>query len=282
MTTGLHARNFLTQTEWFELIGRMVSEIGTPGFMLSWVEAVRSLTRFDYTVTFAYNGSNVPVCLHHTFPERQFAIHVTDYQIGPFFLDPLYKASIDGKQSGVFRLGELAPDQFYKSEYYRSYYVQTGPVDEVAFFVSGNASWSVVTSLMRRHSDNVFSAHEMKLLRNVEPMLRALAFAHWQSDPRLDISKPPLDEKEILRQTIQSALQRLEIKALTAREMDVVGLVLQGHSSESIANILHISSGTVRIHRKNVYAKMRISSQRELFSMFMQAPTQTIGKSTTD
>jgi DNA-binding CsgD family transcriptional regulator len=27
---------------------------------------------------------------------------------------------------------------------------------------------------------------------------------------------------------------------------------------------------TVRIHRKNVYAKMRISSQRELFSIFVR------------
>lgn len=36
--------------------------------------------------------------------------------------------------------------------------------------------------------------------------------------------------------------------------------------------LLGISAGTVRIHRKNVYAKMRISSQRELFSIFMQSP----------
>lgn len=46
-------------------------------------------------------------------------------------------------------------------------------------------------------------------------------------------------------------------------------LVLQGHSSESISDILGIATGTVRIHRKNVYAKMRISSQRELFAMFI-------------
>jgi DNA-binding CsgD family transcriptional regulator len=57
---------------------------------------------------------------------------------------------------------------------------------------------------------------------------------------------------------------------LTPRELDVVGLVLEGHSSESIANLLNISAGTVRIHRKNIYAKMRISSQRELFSIFVR------------
>ncbi|MBK3745104.1 helix-turn-helix transcriptional regulator [Paraburkholderia aspalathi] len=122
---------------------------------------------------------------------------------------------------------------------------------------------------MRPKGAPVFSARDIKLLRCVEPVLCALSAAHWRTDPRLEITKPALDKNEILRETIQNALIRLEIPALTPRETEVVGLVLQGHSSESIANILHTSSGTVRIHRKNVYAKMRISSQRELFSAFM-------------
>lgn len=274
MAGTVSARQVLTHPDWFALIGRMVSGIGTPQFLDLWVEAVGRLVDFSYTVTFAYNGSSTPVCLHHTFPPRQFAVHVTDYLVGPFFLDPLYRAATDGRQEGVFRLSEVAPDQFYKSEYFRSYYVQTGPVDEVAFFLPGNGNWRIVTSLMRSHAENAFTAPDLKLLRSVEPMLRALAAAHWHGDSRLQVTKSAQDEKEILRQSIQDALQHLEIPPLTARELEVVGLVLQGHSSESIANILQISSGTVRIHRKNVYAKMRISSQRELFSIFMQFPAK--------
>jgi DNA-binding CsgD family transcriptional regulator len=80
------------------------------------------------------------------------------------------------------------------------------------------------------------------------------------------------DEKEVLRRTVQEALRSRGIPALTPRELEVVGLVLEGHSSESISNLLTISAGTVRIHRKNIYAKMRISSQRELFAIFIRAP----------
>jgi DNA-binding CsgD family transcriptional regulator len=45
---------------------------------------------------------------------------------------------------------------------------------------------------------------------------------------------------------------------------------LKGHSAEAVGRILGISPGTVRIHRRNIYAKLRISSQGELFSRFIQ------------
>ncbi|MHA1159113.1 MAG: LuxR C-terminal-related transcriptional regulator, partial [Alphaproteobacteria bacterium] len=47
----------------------------------------------------------------------------------------------------------------------------------------------------------------------------------------------------------------------------------EGHSSEAIARNLGISVGTVRIHRRNTYAKLRISSQQELFSIFFKNVT---------
>ncbi len=63
--------------------------------------------------------------LHHTFPPNGIDIHVRESEIGPYLLDPFYKATANGIQSGIHKLAELAPDQFYKSEYYKSYYVQT-------------------------------------------------------------------------------------------------------------------------------------------------------------
>lgn len=269
---GASGRHLLSQPGWYALLGDLVSQVGEPGFPDALAQTLGQLTQFAYTVTFAYNGPDVPLCLHHTFPPKQYAIHVSEYEIGPYLLDPLYKATTNGVRSGVFRLGDVAPDQFYKSEYYRSYYVQTGPVDEIAMFIPGNGSWTIVTSLMRPHSHPAFSVRELCALRCVEPLLGRIAQAHWRTDPRLKAVKPEQDDKDMLRRTVEDALRRLGMPLLTPRETEVVGLVLRGHSSESIANILGISAGTVRIHRKNVYAKMRISSQRELFSIFMQSP----------
>lgn len=265
-------RRLLSQPEWFDALGALLAQVGSSQFPDVFAETVRRLAPFDYTVSFAYSGPGKPVCLHHTFGPKQFEIHVSEYEIGPYLLDPFYKATANGIRSGIHKMSELAPDQFYKSEYYKSYYVQTGPVDEVAFFAQGKDGWIVVTSLMRTPSRSRFSAHDLRTLSIVEPLLRRIAELHWRTDERLKAASQVEDDKEVMRRTVQDALEARGMPPLTPRELQIVGLVLEGHSSESIANLLDISAGTVRIHRKNIYAKMRISSQRELFAIFVRAP----------
>ena len=57
---------------------------------------------------------------------------------------------------------------------------------------------------------------------------------------------------------------------LTPRETSIVEMVLRGHSSEAIALRLGISTGTVKVHRRNVYRKLGISSQTQLLSVYLR------------
>jgi DNA-binding CsgD family transcriptional regulator len=66
-------------------------------------------------------------------------------------------------------------------------------------------------------------------------------------------------------------LQRFGQGQLTPREREVVEYTLKGHSAEAIRQILGIAAGTVRTHRRNIYAKLDISSQGELFARFIGA-----------
>ncbi len=70
---------------------------------------------------------------------------------------------------------------------------------------------------------------------------------------------------------IETAFRSIGEGVLTPRERQVVELTLRGHSADAIGKRLGISSGTVRIHRRNIYSKLRISSQGELFSEFINA-----------
>lgn len=56
---------------------------------------------------------------------------------------------------------------------------------------------------------------------------------------------------------------------LTEREREAAQMVLRGHSVKSTAREMNISPETVRMHRKNLYLKLGISSQSELFAQFI-------------
>jgi DNA-binding NarL/FixJ family response regulator len=51
---------------------------------------------------------------------------------------------------------------------------------------------------------------------------------------------------------------------LTDREQEVLKLVAEGHSSDQVAAILHISAKTVARHRQNIFAKLGMSDRVEL------------------
>jgi DNA-binding NarL/FixJ family response regulator len=54
------------------------------------------------------------------------------------------------------------------------------------------------------------------------------------------------------------------IPALTPRELDIVRLVAQGKSTNSIAEALHISSKTADTHRANIMRKLKFHSTTDL------------------
>lgn len=64
------------------------------------------------------------------------------------------------------------------------------------------------------------------------------------------------------------------IGRLTPRERDIVGLVLQGHPVAAIAARLQLSENTIKSHRKRLFAKLDITTERELFVMFVEHLTR--------
>lgn len=258
---------------WAVLLAKCIDAIGMESFPTALVDALRSLVEFDYSVVFAYYQNERPLCLFHTFSQKRRLVFVDDYLKGPYLLDPFFKACSRQIEPGLYRLSDVAPDRFYQSEYYRSYYIQTGLSEEVCFILYPANGVAVAISLMRSGESTRFSPREMRLLRSATPVVISLTQSHWRDVPeRFDLRASVNQQRKIRSQT-ENTVSALFSGRISPRETQVVAQVLEGHSSDSIAKNLGISVGTVRIHRRNIYAKLRISSQQELFSMFFKKIT---------
>ncbi|WP_299779465.1 LuxR C-terminal-related transcriptional regulator [uncultured Roseobacter sp.] len=251
--------------EWVEHAACLVETLKTPRFPGALAEALQAVAPYDYTVIFGYVGSSKPLALYDDFTPKRHRLHVTEYLEGPYLLDPFFLATIDDTEEGLWRLREIAPDRFYQGEYYRSYYGQTGLAEEIGFLVHADRRLNVVISLMRKQKR--FSSAEIRALKRIWPIIRATSEAHWRGFARDDED----GEQQTREERIEQAFHSIGQGVLTPREREVVEMTLRGHSAEATGNELGISPGTVRIHRRNIYVKLRIGSQGELFSLFINA-----------
>lgn len=263
---------------WIAALARGIDAIGSERFPQELADALKAITQIDNLVVFAYYQSEKPLCLFHTFSAEDRAVFVDDYLKGPYLLDPFFKACGRQMETGLYRIRDIAPDRFYQSEYYRSYYVKTGLSEEIGFTVYLPRGVAIIISLMRSSESSRFSAREFRLLKSIAPVVSSLAQRHWQDVPEKFNMGIEADSSHDKRSQIEDTVSSLFGPRITPRETQVVAQVLEGHSSESIARNLEISVGTVRIHRRNIYAKLQISSQQELFSIFFREITTGRGQ----
>lgn len=52
---------------------------------------------------------------------------------------------------------------------------------------------------------------------------------------------------------------------LTKREVEVLTLVIEGHSSKEVADMLYVSKRTVDFHLANIYDKLQVTNRVQAF-----------------
>jgi len=193
------------------------------------------------------------------------ARHYLDrYLAGPYLLDPLYQLALGKKKATICRCRDETPDRFRSSEYYRQYYERTHLADEMDFMLDVDSTTTLVLVVGRWETR--FSRSEVARLRLIEPIVRAAmqriwaAWAARYSDEERDLS---------MHQRLTRCFEQFGATSLTRREQQITQLLLRGHSSKSIARELDIAPGTVMVHKRNLFSKLGITSQFELFSLFI-------------
>jgi len=57
----------------------------------------------------------------------------------------------------------------------------------------------------------------------------------------------------------------LEKEQLSKRQIEIIELVCQGYTKSEVADKLHLAKGTIHSHVKNIYHKLNLKNQAELF-----------------
>ncbi len=248
------------------LLAGAISSLHTDGFERQLCKWLSSNLDYDNITALAYFQDRAPVGLithgknsvvHHDF-DRLYLTHA-------YLLDPYYGLYVEQAPPGLYRMSDIAPDQFKRNEYYRDFYSKTTMVDEIAFVSHPSKGVSLHICLGRdAYSKQRFSKRDLATAHSIVPIVDVLSRAHWKALTS--------GGKHTATDTISSlitALHETRDIALSPRQAEVALLILRGHSSVSIGLRLGISPQTVKVFRKQLYKKCLISSQAELFSLLV-------------
>ena len=260
----------LDSLEWHEEVARLFENSGSPALPALLTRAREKIAPFDGMIITTYRNREKPAHLYDNYDPERRKICVNAYLDGAYLLDPFYHACAQGAASGFHRLQDLAPDNFRNSEYYRSYYARTGESEEAGYFVQFPGALTVVVSMARRRDHPVFTKRTLGRFRAIEPVVSAIVRQHWRDlVDTLERGETWQAGPVSIGNQLEMAYRSFGRSVLTDRECEIARLVVHGHSSKSIARCLKVSPGTVKIHRKHIYKKLHISSQAELFSLFL-------------
>lgn len=201
-------------------------------------------------------------------PEKYRESIIDRYFSGGYLLDPFCLAVEQGLAEGFYHLEEIAPDNFFDSEYYKTYYLKAGSSEDSFYIVDTGHDTKVSVSLFQGFGGESLRAEQLNLLRAVEPLVREFISEFGRRG--LQHSAVSEGGRDELKQRVQSAFEHFGCDLLTEREREVAHMVLRGHSVKSTASQMSISPETVRMHRKNLYLKLEIGSQSELFALFIE------------
>ena len=247
-----------------EALSKAIDAIGQSNFLPHMIDYLGANVPFVGILLLLLDDRNRPYHIYDTI-RSPYRINLDMYLDGVYQLDPFYTRFCKHKQTSAMLIRDVAPDRFHQTEYYRRYYKNIELRDEIAIFTSLQDGRYLFFSISRRGEEPRFKRKELTAINHDLPVLAALCRQHFSEHSYSQESlSGALDEERL-----QFALERFGEGTLTPREHEVAVCILKGHSSKSLAREIDISPETVKIHRRNLYRKLNLSSQSELFLQFL-------------
>ena len=251
--------------EWHAAVGEMLSSNSGDRIADGLIDGIGQAVEHNGTCLLAFHVDASPEVLHHTLEPEGERHYVERYFAGPYLLDPLYELALRDDKPGMCRFRDATPDRFHSSEYYRQYCERTHLKDEMDFLVEVDRGTSLALVIGRR--EKMFARAELSRLALIEPVVRAAMRRIWEKSRRAG-GRSAADRA--IHRRLKECYENFGDDVLTQREREITQLLLRGHSTKSVARQLDIAPGTVMVHKRNLFQKLGITSQFELFSRFIE------------
>lgn len=249
---------------------RFLKKVGQRDFFRHLPGFVGEVWPYDFCMIFYYPPQKGPVPLFDGLTPEGYGPGVLNYLRETYVINPFYRALATGLDPGLHAMRDLAVRIGARQDA-DALTVQRDDKEELGFVTAGwprnvtelmlaaplGDGSAIEVSLSRLKAEGVPA--EQGVLEHLTPVLIAGIQKHVEFAP--DAFHPPADQADGA-----FLLEDEAFRNLTRREFEIVEMILSGHSSPAIALHLDIALPTVKTHRRNIYRKLGISAQGELFA----------------
>ncbi len=244
----------------------VTAEVGQAGFHRKLRDAIAAHVKADLSMIMRYSAQDAPEYLTEDGLNRE---HMDFYLNGLYRVDPIYHLCRDGVSSGVLDLHEISAPIDEAKNYFDIFLRMTGMADDMVILLplpDRGASLGLVFERKVR-----FRKRELAEVKHAYPMIDGLHRLHLKFSSRSALAKelhrepppglPPL--------SYGTALDSFLSGKLTPRERDIMRLILLGYPNAKSAELLRLTVHTIKNHKKRMYKKLDITTERELFLNFI-------------
>lgn len=247
---------------WGRLAGA-IAAVGTEQHIDCMIDLIGADIAHDLVTVARYSATLKPEFVKH----RGFSDEMVQHYLDSYYVfDPFYASWRGERRLGIVPLKRLADDAVKRGQYIAGFLAQSQICDEVGILLEDGGDWCLGIFLDR--TSRPFREREIALLDERMPVFSALHTldVKARAPDFLRTSAPSGPAASPRKPVIPSGLW----PGLTQRERELVQLVLAGHPTAAIAERLGITVGTAKNHRRSIYDKLDITTERELFLQFFE------------
>ncbi|MEO9895284.1 MAG: helix-turn-helix transcriptional regulator [Paracoccaceae bacterium] len=253
----------------------LIEAIGSKTFFDDLADMLASTFGFECFHIFLYEAEAAPVNLANRPTLCPYQRGLDNFLNFTYVINPVFRAYQAKSASGVYIISDFVPDDFKCVIDTATLDIFVEDSEPIGYRTPGwprNMAENIVLIRLPNGMALDFSFLERKggkqsaicieHLKRLFPVLERVVSRQFEIDPSSF-------DRASQRSSQEDRFQDFGSDVLTSREMDVLKLILVGHTSASISLQLTVSVSTVKSHRQNIYRKLNISSQAELFSLFL-------------